>query len=255
MRIHNWRLANAGIFHDFHTSWLAHIKETLNAGVLPSGFYALAEQQAGDYGPDVVALKWGFDDLHNSDPHQPGGSDDCETGLVALAEAPPAVQLAVEASEETEYYLARRRSVVIRHSSDDQVVAIIEIVSSANKHSTDRVQDFCEKVVTALKGGVHVMVLDLLSNTNAAPDGMHAAIWDALLAGYYTASTDMPLTLASYCAHRPIKAFVEPTAIGRDLIDMPLFLTPTHYVTVPLKATYEQAYAGVPQRWRRVIEG
>ncbi len=255
MRIHNWRLANAGIFHDFHTSWLAHIKETLNAGVLPNGFYALAEQQAGDYGPDVVALKWGFDDMRNSDPHQPQGSDDCETGLVALAEAPPAVQLAVEASEETEYYLARRRSVVIRHSSDDHVVAIIEIVSSANKHSTDRVHDFCEKVVTALKSGVHVMVLDLLSNTNAAPDGMHGAVWDALLAGYYSAPTDMPLTLASYCAHRPIKAFVEPTAVDRDLVDMPLFLTPTHYVTVPLKATYEQAYVGVPQRWRRVIEG
>ena len=65
---------------------------------------------------------------------------------------------------------------------------------------------------------------------------------------------DSPQTLASYCAKRPIKAFVEPTAVGRELIDMPLFLTPTHYVSVPLGATYQQAYAGVPERWRSVIE-
>ena len=99
-----------------------------------------------------------------------------------------------------------------------------------------------------------MLVIDLLSNTKATPDGIHAAIWEALLAGNYSADMTTPLTLASYCAKRPVKAFLEPTAIGQDLIDMPLFMTPTHYVLVPLIKTYEQAYAGVPQRWRSVIE-
>ncbi len=256
MRIHNWRQVSAGVFHDFHTSWLAHIKEALNAGVLPEGFYALAEQQAGDFGPDVVALKWGFQDFGDALPfhstsHDGSGDD---RGLVALAEAPPAVQLTVEAAEETEYYLAKRRSVVIRHSSDDRVVAIVELVSPANKHTLDRVHEFCEKVVSALKGGVHVLIVDLLSNTKSTTDGIHGAIWEALLAGDYDVPDGSPLTLAAYCATRPIKAFVEPTAVGRELINMPLFLTQAHYVTVPLVATYEQAYAGVPQRWRGVIE-
>lgn len=206
MRIHDWCLVSAEIFHDFHTSWLAHIKESLNADLLPANHYALAEQQA------------------------------------------------VEASDDTEYYLARRRSVVIRHSGDDRVIAIIEVVSPANNHSVDRVNDFCEKVSTALKSGVRVLVIDLVSNTNACPAGMHGAIWDSLLAGHYAASKDAPLTMAAYCACRPIKAFIEPTAIGQPIIDMPLFLTPSHYVTVPLVATYEQSFAGVPQRWRSVIE-
>jgi hypothetical protein len=35
---------------------------------------------------------------------------------------------------------------------------------------------------------------------------------------------------------------------------MPLFFTPTHYINVPLEETYEAAWVGVPQRWRRVIE-
>lgn len=256
MKIHDWRRVSAGIFHDFHTTWLSHIKESLNAGILPEGFYALAEQQTGDFGPDVVALHLGFQDLSGSPPYEPSGDRDTDHdgGMVAVAEVPPVVRLAVEAGEETEYYFAKRRSVVIRHSSDDRVVAFIEIVSPANKHSTERVHEFCEKVVTALKEGVHVLVMDLLPNTKAASEGMHGAIWDELLAGNYTAPADSPQTLASYCAKRPIKAFVEPTAVDRELIDMPLFLTPTHYVSVPLRATYQQAYAGVPERWRSVIE-
>ena len=254
MRIHDWRQVSAGVFHDFHTTWLSHIKESLNGGILPDGYYALAEQQTGDFGPDVVALHWGFQDFSGSPPYEPPPGANFDGGLVALAEAPPQVQLAVESGEETEYYFAKRRWVVIRHSSDDRVVAIIEIVSPANKHSPERVHEFCEKAVTALKQGVHLLVIDLLSNTKAAADGMHAAIWEELLAGNYSAASDSPLTLASYCAKRPVKAFVEPTAVGRDLIDMPLFMTPTHYVAVPLVTTYEQAYAGVPQRWRSVIE-
>ncbi len=47
--------------------------------------------------------------------------------------------------------------------------------------------------------------------------------------------------------------YVEPTAVGTSLIDMPLFLTPDRYVNVPLEKTYLAAYDGLPQRWKRVI--
>jgi hypothetical protein len=42
--------------------------------------------------------------------------------------------------------------------------------------------------------------------------------------------------------------------VGRDLIDMPLFLTPEMYINVPLEATYQAAYRGVPRKWRDVLE-
>jgi hypothetical protein len=35
---------------------------------------------------------------------------------------------------------------------------------------------------------------------------------------------------------------------------MPLFLEAGWYVRVPLEETYQQAWRGVPDRWRRVIE-
>ena len=65
---------------------------------------------------------------------------------------------------------------------------------------------------------------------------------------------DEPLTLAAYSAGTPKTAYVEPTAVGRELIDMPLFLEPETYVNVPLEATYQAAYRGVPRRWRQVLE-
>jgi len=35
---------------------------------------------------------------------------------------------------------------------------------------------------------------------------------------------------------------------------MPLFLEPETYVNVPLEATYQAAYRGVPRRWRQLLD-
>jgi hypothetical protein len=43
-------------------------------------------------------------------------------------------------------------------------------------------------------------------------------------------------------------------AVGRRLIDMPLFLTAERYVNVPLERTYQAAYQGMPEFWRGVLE-
>jgi hypothetical protein len=44
-------------------------------------------------------------------------------------------------------------------------------------------------------------------------------------------------------------------AVGDVLPETPLFLEPDAYLNVPLEATYQAAYHGVPQRWKRVLEG
>jgi hypothetical protein len=50
------------------------------------------------------------------------------------------------------------------------------------------------------------------------------------------------------------EAFVQTTAVGSALTDMPLFLTPEVYVPVPLEATYHSAWEAVPSFWRDVLE-
>jgi len=65
---------------------------------------------------------------------------------------------------------------------------------------------------------------------------------------------DKPLTLAAYAAGPLPESFVEPIAVGDSLKKMPLFLTPDHYVDVPLEAAYEAAWVEVPDRWQEVLE-
>src|SRR5688500_12162555 len=85
--VHDWTRVDAGIFHDFHTVWIGHIRTALNAGLLPDGYYALAEQHAGQAVADVLTLH-----ASASDPtarHRPLRPF---TGGTAVADAPPHVR-------------------------------------------------------------------------------------------------------------------------------------------------------------------
>jgi hypothetical protein len=251
MPMHDWTRVPAGIFHAFHNTWIGDLQRALNDHRLPPEYYALGEQRAGDIGPDVLTLH--SEDEPSREDVFSRPDDDGNGGMVAVAEAPPRVSITQDA-EDLAFYLARQRNVVIRHVSGDRVVAIIEIVSPANKHTQRAVDDFVDKVVAALGDAIHVLLIDALPPSLRDPDGMHAAVWDRLMAGSYQAPEDRPLTLASYAARRTIKAYVEPVRVGSSLIDMPLFLRPEHYIPVPLEMTYMSAWSGVPQRWKRVIE-
>jgi len=248
MPMHDWTRVIAGTYHAFHNAWITHLQESLNEGLLPMPYYALGEQRAGNTGPDLLALREANGDDSLSDA---GGNG---AGMVALADAPPRVRLAQEASLDAAFYLAKRRTLVIRHASGDRVVALVEIVSPANRHNRTAVDDFVGKVLAALKDGIHVMVVDPFPAGKHDPLGLHARIWEELGESAVELPADLPLTLVSYCAKSPITAYIEPTRVGLQLTEMPLFLTRTHYIRTPLEVTYMQAWAGVPKRWQRVIE-
>lgn len=248
MPMHDWTRVIAGTYHSFHCAWITHLQEALNAGLLPAPYYAQSEQRAGNIQPDLLALRETNGDAELAESPRGNG------GLVAVAEAPPRVHLAQEASLEAAFYLAKRRSLVIRHATGDRIVALVEIVSPANKHTHSAVEDFLDKVLSALRLGIHVLLIDPIPPTKHDPQGLHALIWEELGEPPFELPADRSLTLVSYRAGPTIAAYVEPTAVGLALKEMPLFLTTTHYVRTPLEATYMQAWAGVPERWRRVIE-
>jgi hypothetical protein len=110
--------------------------------------------------------------------------------------------------------------------------------------------------VRSLEAGIHVLLIDLLPPTPRDRCGLHAAVWRWFDTAVYQSPADRPLTLVSYAwdGEEP-QAYLEPVAVGRPLIDMPLFLTAQRYVNVPLEATYRAAYQGMPEFWRDVIEG
>jgi len=249
MPVHDWSRVNAGTFHAFHNAWITHLQEALNQGVLPSGYYALGEQRAGDLIPDLLTL-------HAVDPGEidvSGSTSD--SGGVMLAQSPPKVAIIDQSDADAAAYLSKQRTLVIRHASGDRIIALVEIVSPANKRGANNVQQLVRKAVTALAQGYHLLLVDLFLPGVNDPHGIHAEIWDAVYGMTpYEAPPDRPLTLASYCAGSPIRCFVEPLAVSESLIEMPLFLASDRYINIPLERTYEAAWRGIPQRWKQVLE-
>ncbi len=246
MPVHDWSRVSAGTFHDFHCGWIVEIRSALNGSILPSDYYAMAEQVVGNMGPDVLTLQTIGT---NGEPlDEPSNTE----GATAVALAPPKVRITAELEEAN--YTRKQRTLVIRHSSDDRIIALIEILSPGNKASRHALRSFVEKAAEALWRGYHLLLIDLQPPGPRDPQGIHGAIWAELGDETYQAPPDKPLTLVAYQASRPLTAYVEPIAKGDPLPDMPLFLNPDYYVSVPLEATYQAAYRGVPRRWRDVLE-
>lgn len=253
MPVHDWTRVDAGVFHDFHQSWIIAIRNALNAGLLPSDFYAMAEQVTEGPIPDVVTLENFAASVHEEGLAQ-GYSSDKDMG-VAVAEQPP--QVRHTHGVDLELYTARATRVAIFHVSGDRVVAYIEIVSPGNKHSEMAIRSFTGKLANALQRGCHALVIDVHPPTPRDPRGIHARFWqdrfgDEKCPGV---TPEQPLGLLAYRSDLAPTAYFEPFSVGDTLIDMPVFLTPDRYVNVPLAATYEEAWRGVPNRWKRVIEG
>lgn len=242
MPVHDWTRASDGDFHDFHASWITHLKESLNEGVLPDGYYAQSEQHAGRTIADILTLK-----------DRPASVDDRATSGVAVAEAPPQVSIKMVASEATSYRNVRR-TITIRHRSGRQVVAMIELLSPGNKDGQHHLAQFVSKATGAIWQGIHLLVIDLHPPSQFDPAGVHGAIWDEVGGAEFLLPADRPLTLVSYLAEQIPEAFVEPVSVGMPLPDMPIFLTSDHYVSVPLEPTYMKAFRGVPQIVQQTVE-
>jgi hypothetical protein len=244
MPIHDWTRVEAGIFHDFHHAWIEEIKRALNGGLLPADHYALAEQLAGGFGPDVLTLE-GPSEASPAIPDESSGG-------IALATVQPKVFF--RARTEADIYAAKANRIAIRHVTNHRVVAVIEIVSPGNKGARGTIRTFVEKAADLLRSGIHLMIVDLFPPTARDPQGIHRLIWEELDSTDFVLPADRRLTLASYTGGTCQEAFVEPVAVGATLPNMPLFLTSAKYIPVPLEATYQSAWSAVPAFWRNVLE-
>ena len=244
MPVHDWTRVDAGIFHPFHHAWITEIARALNRGVLPPAYYALPEQFASGLGPDVLTL------------HRPSGNGMPPTmeppnGGVTLALAPPRVRLRMRS--EANRYASKAKAVTIRHVSNHQVVAMVEIVSPGNKNNQNGLNAFVRKAHEALAAGIHLLFVDLFPPSSRDPQGIHRAVWGEDCGSDYALPEDKPLTCVSYVGGAGAEAFIELVAVGDVLPDMPLFLTPEVYVSVPLEITYQLAWEGLPEYWRDVL--
>jgi hypothetical protein len=238
MPAHDWTKVPAGIFHHFHLEWIASIAHALNHGLLPKDYYALAEQYAGVFGPDVLTLQ------------APAKSSRKSTGSrgTAVLSRP---RLKPIAQTEMEFYRSKQKSVTVRHVSDDEVVALVEIVSPGNKSHRGRFRELVEKAAAFLDQGVHLGVIDLFPPGKRDPQGVHAAIWEEISGEVSDAVRGKKNRVAaSYECAAIVRAYLSNFGIGDRLPDMPLFLEAGGCVELSLETTYQHAFAEVPERWR-----
>ena len=135
------------------------------------------------------------------------------------------------------------------------MVAVIEVTSPANKDRRRHADELADKIAGLLVCGVHALLIDSLPPTRSDPRGIHGAVWSRFERRRFRPAADTPLMLASYQwdGEEPI-AYLEATAVGRPLTPMPLFLPDGRFVNVPLEETYLQAYRGVGEYWREILD-
>jgi Protein of unknown function (DUF4058) len=126
------------------------------------------------------------------------------------------------------------------------LIAVIEILSPGNKDNTNGLKAFIRKAGKLLRRGVHLLVVDLFPPSVRDPDGIHKSIWDQFKEEPFERPPDKPLTLAAYAAGPEKVAYVENVAFGDPLPDMPIFLTPEHYVWCPLEGVVPGDLGRVP---------
>src|SRR5437667_5998030 len=167
MPVHDWPRVQAGVFHDFHHAWIAENKRALNRKLKGTSYYALVEQWAGGLSPDVLTLQWpesaGKKTRKPAVPSSGGG--------LAVASSPPKARFRFK--DEKRWYAAKKKAVTIRHVSEHELVAVLEILSPGNKASRAALDDFVHKAHDLLKAGVHFALVDLFPPTRRDPEGIH----------------------------------------------------------------------------------
>jgi hypothetical protein len=240
MPIHDWTRVSFGTFHNFHQGWMIALRDALNAGRLPEGYFAMAEQVIGQPEADVVAL----DVESDFDSPMDGGG-------VATAVRP---QTTFVLAAEEERYAQKANHLAVYHGLGE-VVTTIELVSPGNKNSRHAVRTFADKAVGLIRKGVNLLVVDLFPPGPRDPQGIHPVIWDEVADQPFTLPPSKPLTLAAYQCLPTKTAYVEPVAVGDRLPDMPLFLRGEWHVKTPLEETYQAAWDVMPPPIKRLFEG
>lgn len=238
MPIHDWTLADAASFYDFHERWTAEICSAINHNELSAGYTANVSDGAGAPEPDVIA-------------HVESWSPT----VLNATNTPPRVWRVMRADRRKAAFARKASHIVIRHD-DGQVVAVIEIVSPGNKDSKNAIRAFKTKAVEFLSKGISLVVVDLFPPTPRDPAGIHEVIWGELVGEPFEARpADKPLTIASYDAALDLTAYVDPVAVGDVLPDAPLFLAAGWYVNIPLEQTYMASWENTPAPIREMVMG
>ncbi|MEO2089733.1 MAG: DUF4058 family protein, partial [Gemmataceae bacterium] len=125
-----------------------------------------------------------------------------------------------------------------------QLVAVIEIVSPANKDRPDKRRAFVGKCGALLRKGVAVSIVDMVTIRHA---NLYAELMAFIGHPDPALGPEPPATYASSCRwvsgerRARLEAWVHPMAVGEPLPPLPIWLADGVSVLFDLERCYEQA--------------
>lgn len=203
---------------------------------LPPGFVAAPRVHLGPYFEiDIAAFE--------KDDKTPGiGTSSGGSGATATL-APPRPTWAIETDvPEDDVY-----EVEIYNVEEERLlVAVIEIVSPANKDRPDKRRAFVGKCGALLRKGVAVSIVDLVTIRHA---NLYAELMMFIGHPDPTLGPEPPPIYASSCrwttnaegTRARLEAWSSPMMVGQPLPSLPLWLTDTQSIVFDLEHSYEQA--------------
>ncbi len=240
MPIHEWTRACHAAYHSFQLDWSCRLCDRLNNGVLPRSIYAMTEtlelRPPAEFCPlpessgRVVLSTW-------------------EENLPNTTEQPPRTRFLFRA-DGPQYAC---KVVTIRDELHKPIAAVLW-VTRQDKETPYRRDALIQHAVGALTRGINLLVVDLFPPSIRDPQGIHKPIWDRFKEEPFELPLDKPLTVVAYAAGPEKVAYVENMAVGDQLPDLPIFLTPDHYVPCPLEATYQTTWGVFPQALKGPLE-
>ncbi|MBI4600821.1 MAG: hypothetical protein HY721_02565 [Planctomycetes bacterium] len=251
MPIHDWSRVSDRAFHHFHIFWFSRLSDALNQGLLPPGYYALVEPVAGEAIPDVLTLEAQAGSTTEVSSSGSLQSEDAAAGSLALLKPPAVIQ------DLGPSYTQLARHVLVRSEVEgDRVVAAIELVSRGNKVGRSKVDQFVSKSVGYLESGIHLAILDVQVPTSLVQAGFHALICEAMGQDPPEEPQGHDRQVVSYQVRASgyPRAYVAQLRVGSALPELPLFILPDRFLSLPLEATYTAAYGSLARKFREALE-
>lgn len=222
-----------GSWQSLHGGWPMVIVQQFRKQ-LPPGFVAAPSVQLGAYFEIDVAA-------YEQDDAPSGGATGTSGATATLAPPRPTWAVETDVPEEDEFEVQ-----IYSADEERQLVAVIEIVSPANKDRPDKRRAFVGKCGALLRKGVAVSIVDLVTLRQS---NLYAELMAFIGHPDPTLGAEPPPLYVSSCrwttnaegTRGRLEAWAHPMVVGAPLPALPVWLTETQSVLFDLERSYEQA--------------
>lgn len=221
-------------WEEIHGMWPAVVVQQLKKQ-LPPGYVSGPKVHRGEHiEVDVAAYEL---------DHSPGGFSADGGGGTALATAAwtatePNLAVETDIPDDDEYEVR-----IYDAERERTLVAVIELVSPANKDRREKRNAFVGKCAALLRAGVAVSIVDVVTERQA---NLYAELLDFLGLSDPRMGSEPPATYAASCRWRAgdrrmtLETWSHVLTVGQPLPTLPLWLSPTRVIPLDLEASYEK---------------